>query len=82
MGPRHVVTFLVRAGLGVMTIKIYTTLSKSPKVERHPQMQVRVMPKTSFFAEGSNTSEGDTVSIFKHCRQGVDKLESMCFYYG
>ena len=46
MGTLQVLSLLVRVDMGVMALKGYSTLPRSPKLLPHPKMQFSGTPRT------------------------------------
>ena len=63
MRPQHVLPVWVSIDLGVMEIKGYFTLPRSPEEESHHWMQFSVIHRAPLL-EKSYPSAGDTVSVF------------------
>ena len=52
MEPKQVQPIQVEVDLGVMGMKEYATFSKAPGLEPHHQLQLSVIPRTSFLGWG------------------------------
>ena len=49
LGPYQVLAFQVRVDLGLMVMKLYSTLLRATELEPHQQMQFSFIPRTRLF---------------------------------